>query len=232
MSKAFVSYPADLFTSEKILTTYFERFASHALHRGIMMLRDKKLPDTLSIDLSDDEEERLYINIGPDPDLILGGKIGGFKIKTSAYYPPILAATCHVFSKTFEELDQYEQTPYGLLPVIINFGKHLDEASKASKKEKEQLPIFIRVLYERIGLSSYTMHERFTYFDSCSDFLACHEIAHAYAGQFTDLRRLSAEDSRFTYKWGNIKFAMWGTLSSFATAIFSTILLLPVFSLK
>lgn len=194
-----VRYPSSIYSLERHESLPHERFSYNVLSLGIEALHQKQLPEQVTIEFppSTDRMPAWLINASIRPQLRTDGKLLGFIIAFPELLPTMVMLFAHIVSKQLDE--SFEGVPVNemLETVRTRIQEFVDIASKGVREYRSNgLASAIRVIYVSAGITLPLFQESFDYFDSISQFIANHEIAHAYIGQLHAVRAASAEESK------------------------------------
>lgn len=181
--KTTIIYPSGLFSLEKDEVFPYERFAYNVLDVGIYALRQKDLPECLTLDFTHLSENGSpwLINCSVLPQYTPDGKPLSFKIAIPELVPAIIYMFCYaVVSKLFNEENNktFKSDPH----KVRNLIQHFVDGGSASVRayRKSGIGPAIRAGYEHLDLNFNDLFKTGDDFDLLTKQIAYHEIAHIY----------------------------------------------------
>jgi hypothetical protein len=177
----------------------YDRFAHNILRIGIEALHQKNRPESILVSFLEGATNNQWwvFNARIGNWRSRHGDIHGFRIATTPIAPLLIFGVCHALAPLLFDHNEQEETfakPDRLRAALLEFGTRFSGALKSSKDQG--LASAIRGLYESYGIISVLdiQHSKNRY-DACAQFIANHEIAHAYVGQLAStVRQLKAEE--------------------------------------
>jgi hypothetical protein len=176
----------------------YNRFAYNTLRIGVEVLHEKKLPESILVSFLEGTTDNRWwkINAGIGNWVTQNGLIHGFRIATSPLTPLLIFGVCHILGPLLFEIEKKKETfadPLRFQNEFIKFGNIL--ANSLNTYRDHGLASAIRYFYTKHSISVFDIQESMSLYDSCSGFIANHEIAHAFVGQLaSNIRHLKSEE--------------------------------------
>jgi hypothetical protein len=198
---SYVEYPSAVFSLERHEIFPYERFAYTVLRIGVEALHSRELPDRVRVSFSDgvDGNHWWAFNAGIQPmEGLFGPEVEGFHISTTPIAPLLLFGMSHYAAKSLFRQDKdfdHQRTTADLRSFIDGLARHFGQALKTYRTFG--LASCIRRFTELVGIQIWDLNKCGLTYDVLIQFVANHEIAHAYVGQLTDPSgQHSAQDQR------------------------------------
>lgn len=187
---SYVEYPSAVFSLERHEIFPYERFAYTVLRIGVEALHHRKLSDQIHISFSEGTETGNWwtFNAGIRPmDSLFEPGTSGFHVSTTPVAPLLLFGMSHYAAKSLlrenQEFDR-DKIIAELHSFVQRFAAHFTQALSVYKTDG--LASCIRRFTELAGVGVWDLNDCAATYDLLIQFIANHEIAHAYVGQFTE----------------------------------------------
>jgi hypothetical protein len=181
-----VRYPSSIFSLERHENMPHERLAYNVLRLGIEALHSKQLPEQINVEFpsSSDRMPAWVINASIRAQRGADGTLLGFNIAFPELLPSIILLFVHVVTKPLSvsaetiSMDQRVEFTRKQIQHFVDIGGAAVRAYRSSG-----LATAIRSIYATAQISFAEFQDDMDYFDSIAQFIANHELAHAYIGQ-------------------------------------------------
>jgi hypothetical protein len=178
-----VHLPSSIYSLEAHENLPHERFAHNVFRIGVEAMHSKGMPEAFIVDFSSGSDFPAWaINASIQAERNQKGALVGFKIMFSELLPTMLIMFAHLVSSRFAD----EKQDIGEKPSTIRqqVQKFLDVINVGIRAYRQAgLASAIRSIYESANFEMANLQECFDDFDAVCQFIANHELAHAYLGQ-------------------------------------------------
>jgi len=185
----YVEYPSAVFSLERHEIFPYERFAYIVLRIGVEALNHRNLPGQMHVSFSDgaDGSHWWAFNARIRPIIEPSGlQAVGFKVSTTPMAPLMLFGMSHYAAKSLLNLGEdynRDETVSNLRSFVQDFSSHFTQALEVYRSQG--LASSIRKLFDLSGIQVLGLDECGCTYTLLVEFIANHEVAHAYVGQLT-----------------------------------------------
>jgi hypothetical protein len=191
---ATIHLPTDIFVLSRDENFAFERFAYNVLTAAVPALRAAGLPDNIAVHVDDGEE---LLDVWIRPQLGKHQAVTGFEVHASVLTPLVLLGVCDRFGRQlFDQtgIRSWSENADAFRARVNEFCGSLGEVVRDYKRGG--LEACVRNFLANIEFRTKNLKYTVNCYDLVLKFVANHEVAHAYVGQFTTATKLSVDEGR------------------------------------
>jgi hypothetical protein len=196
---ASIHFPPEIFTLARHESFAHERFAYAMLRIATPVLNAAQLPINTSIHFDPRPGIAPWgFDVAIGPRISPEGNLDGFQVRCTGLVPAFVLGVCHYFASGLfnqSRLSSWIDDTTAFREHVMSF--RAIYAGVATEYRRNGLASALRRFYGEMALGPENLSNLADDFDLCAQFIANHEIAHAYTGQMRlCLGPLGVDDQR------------------------------------